>query len=500
MDQYERSDGAGTLLYIVCTKDTTINVFAPYMKINRTRLFESSSAIPIYDQLMNIQTERTNKGVYITADKPISISVFEDVNNGLATEGYLAFPITSISTEYVVASDISDNRSISQFAIAALENSTIVNITLKTTGKVTIYGIKYSSGSVYSLAMSALDTFQVQHDYDLTGTLIQSNKPIAVFSGCRCGFGRQPGVTCQHEVEQIIPIRILGQEYITVPLFPAASYRYRIISPFDNTIVSIEEQNYALRSGDFMERWDTEPLYIHASKPIMVIEYGQCTPTYCVNGSDPSMITIPAISTFSNNITFGMPDILIGEIVQYHLLVVVETNMSQDLILDNKSIGLDGKYTVTTASRKHYTILVTNLTIGDHKLYHPDRSVRFGTVLYGTGRGSSIGFSLGYREDPSKPSVKFVPTGIQNIMLIVTVLRGRATGYEIRAESIADGNTYAQNGTFLQNQTTSSYTFSTTDLPGTCFNFRVVATTGSGQGVGYSDPVIEHNVCYGNNI
>ncbi|KAK3577956.1 hypothetical protein CHS0354_020794, partial [Potamilus streckersoni] len=540
--------------------------------------------IHLDERLVNYHNELTNKGVYVAADKHISIYVIEDSNDVFATEGYLALPISEISTEYVVVTDIIDGRSMCQFVIAALEHNTTVNVTFNTSGKINITGMNYSSGNVLSLEMSSLDTFQVQHDHDLTGTFIKSNKPTAVFSGCKCGSGRPEGGYCQHEVEQIVPVRSLGQEYITVPLLPAASYRYRIIAPYSNTTASIHGKDFTIESGNFLERWDAEPIYIHASKPVMVIEYGQCSYADCSKGSDPSMITIPPISTFFSNLTFGLPQNLTHSDIRNYLLVIIEKDKANELMLDHQRLNLEGRYTVTTATRGIYTVLVTNIPSGYHTLYHPDTSVRFGALFYGTASrtpdvilvplsinnikivltkasGDANGYEINgtpiyggnssiqtgifrydqstathnfttldppgtcfkfqivtttwngilasrsesvFREnvcyDPFKPSVTFVPTGMQNIKLIITVVDGQATGYEISASSITGGNTYAQNGTFLQNQTTSSYNFTTSDMPGTCFNFRIVATSGLGEWAGSSEPVIEPNVCYATKV
>ncbi|KAL3835998.1 hypothetical protein ACJMK2_021453, partial [Sinanodonta woodiana] len=544
---------------------------------------------------MNYHHELKNKGVYVTADKPISIYVIEDSNDVYATEGYLALPISEISTEYVVVTDINEENTLCQFVIAALELNTTVNVTFKTSGTIQINGISYSSGNVFTLEMSSLDTFQVQHDHDLTGTFIQSSEPIAIFSGCQCGKGRPVGGYCQHEVEQLVPVRSFGQEYITVPLLPEASYRYRIIAPYNNTIASINGTNITIESGNFLERWDAEPIYIQASKPVLVIEYGQCSYDDCIKGSDPSMITIPAITTFFSNFTFGLPQNLTTSEISCYLLVIIEQDKADVLMLDHQRINLEvSRYTVTTASRGNYTILVANISSGYHTLHHPDPFVRFGALFYGTGRTTSVGFPLAYYTappipdvilvpsstnsinilltttrgyahgyevkgtpmsggkpsiqsgkfhsnqttamhnfttldppgtcfkfeivtttwygiltsvsepvlrdnvcyDPSKLSVTFVPKGTQTIMLTLRIVDGEASGYKINAESITGGNTYAQNGTFLQNQTTITYNFTTSDLPGTCFNFWVVATSGSGQWARSSELVIEPNVCY----
>ncbi|KAK3609850.1 hypothetical protein CHS0354_015036 [Potamilus streckersoni] len=70
--------------------------------------------------------------------------------------------------------------------------------------------------------------------------------------------------------------------------------------------------------------------------------------------------------------------------------------MANKLMLDHKSLNLEGSYTVKTDIWGNYTIRVANITSGYHQLYHPDTSVRYGAILYGTGEDKSIGVPIGY--------------------------------------------------------------------------------------------------------
>ncbi|KAL3836002.1 hypothetical protein ACJMK2_021457 [Sinanodonta woodiana] len=493
----EYSSTIGTYMYVVCTTETIINISAPHVNMDETRtIMSGTNVIQLNGRLMNFYNGLKTKGVHVIADKPISIYVFEDSDNVFRTEGYLALPTSELSTEYVVVTDSCNTTWKCQFVIAALESNTIVDVTFKTSGTIEINDISYSSGNVFTLGMSSFDTFQVRHYHDLTGTLIKSNKPIAIFSGVKCANNRRLGSYCQHAVEQIVPIRSLGQEYITVPLFPADYYRYRIIAPYNNTIASINGTNMTIESGNFYEGKATDPIYIHTSKPVMVIEYSHCSYQYCRQERNPSMITIPSINTFFSNFTFGMPHTLTRSEMNYYLLVVIENDKADVLMLDNQWIHLEHKYPFTTSWRGNYTILVTKISSGYHTLYHPNAFVRFGALFYGTGEYTSIGFPLGYHSAQPIPDVILVPSSTNSINIVLTTTRGYEQVYEVKGTPMSAGKPSIQTGRFHSNQTTAMHNFTTLDPPGTCFKFEIVTTTWYGILISGSEPVFRDNVCY----
>lgn len=116
-----------------------------------------------------------------------------------------------ISTEPV-------SNSKSQFALAAVNSNTSVPITFKMKRSILLYidGKSYQNGDIYNLTLDRFETYQVAHRTDLTGTVIESSLPIAVFSGDDCNQLENIGY-CDPLVEQLIPTKKLDRSFIVPP-------------------------------------------------------------------------------------------------------------------------------------------------------------------------------------------------------------------------------------------------------------------------------------------
>lgn len=157
--------------------------------------------------------------------KSIFIETFDDVF--VVSHAYRYFsigstaivPLHKLSTSYVVIStEPINDRFKSQFATAAFKDNTSVTISFKMKQNIYLYidGNSFLDGDVYNLTLGKFETYQISHETDLTGTVIESSAPIAVFSGNTCNRLEKIGA-CDHLIQQIIPIRELDKTYIVPP-------------------------------------------------------------------------------------------------------------------------------------------------------------------------------------------------------------------------------------------------------------------------------------------
>ncbi|KAL3836562.1 hypothetical protein ACJMK2_021986, partial [Sinanodonta woodiana] len=98
--------------------------------------------------------------------------------------------------------------------------------------------------------------------------------------------------------------------------------------------------------------------------------------------------------------------------------------------------------------------------------------------------------------NPSTPNAVFVPESVRSIQVNITKGYGQATSYEITGTPVSGAKESIQNGTILSNETSVTHNFTTLDLTGTCFNFRVMTISGAGQGAGRSEAFIMNEICY----
>lgn len=186
-------------------------------QIDRNITFTSYTNISFPFDLACHELTTEYKAVIIRTTEQSTVTLFDADNDG-SNDGTLVLPTNKLSTKYLFSTTegyrLSDDFK-SQFAIGVLHNKTQLNITfnIRNNESLFIEGHKYYSGQVYSHTFRELETLQVSHRRDLTGTYIISNKPVAVFSGNKCNqfFSY---TLCSHILSQLPPIDQFDNEYI----------------------------------------------------------------------------------------------------------------------------------------------------------------------------------------------------------------------------------------------------------------------------------------------
>jgi hypothetical protein len=158
------------------------------------------------------------------------------------------------------------------------------------------------------------------YSYDLTGTLIRSDQPIAVFGGHECTVIAQEGKSCcccDHVEEQLIPLYAWGSEYHAVKLNPRGGSSdedwWLIMAGEDgveiHTVPAIAGiDGLKLDKGAFKRFFASQSFEVTASGPIAVAQYmlsQECT--YKGTG-DPALLVIPAINQYRKEYAILTPD------------------------------------------------------------------------------------------------------------------------------------------------------------------------------------------------
>ena len=145
--------------------------------------------VVIPSELEIIGSVKSGKTIIIESD--YKISVYAIHLEPYTTDGYLAIPVENLGNQYVVATYQSTSDFWNTlFAIFATVDSRVVTVQLTT--EVTYEGINYFRGDTLTLELNQYEAVQIQSnaasssDNDLTGSIVDSNKPIAVISGHQC--------------------------------------------------------------------------------------------------------------------------------------------------------------------------------------------------------------------------------------------------------------------------------------------------------------------------
>lgn len=245
------------------------------------------------------------KAVIIRTTEQSTVTLFDAVYR-VSHGGTLVIPTDKLSTEYLV-STIEGNEN--QFAVGILHNKTQLNITFNigNNESIVVQGQTFSSGDVYSHTFGELETFQVSHRRDLTGTYITSNKPVAVFSGTKCNsFYVFTG--CSHMLSQLPPIDQFDNDYIIPPFYDNSGSFIQVLSPFHstvNTITGNSTSTYHLNDQEHKNITATanNVTIVKSDRPVMVTGYAMGS-----NSNYPYMTVIPGVNQYLDYYKIVVPD------------------------------------------------------------------------------------------------------------------------------------------------------------------------------------------------
>ena len=300
--------------------------------------------------------EERNKGIHIKASGDSRVTVYGINDADVSTDAFLGLPFLTypvLQYRYFVFSTTVSGTDVqfeSRFLIVGCEDATSVTvrptqtieIPTDLTGDIVAKVVDPSSPNAAvntgSFTLNRLQTIQFDASQDLTGTIIESNKPISVFVGHECGQIPSDMTACDHLVEQIPPDATWGQQFFTVPLDVRESgERYRVGTASDNNEVTVtcttegemprqvaQQTIHADRSMTQYVEFDTvgddtdgvtadykrDFCCIETSKPAIVMMYskGHSVDEITLEGisgtqGDPFMLLIPPLSQYSNNYT-----------------------------------------------------------------------------------------------------------------------------------------------------------------------------------------------------
>jgi VCBS repeat-containing protein len=269
---------------------------------------DGTASVLIPQELAMLGTGINSDGLKITSEGDISAYVSN--RRYASTDLSIVFEKATLGDSYVLASDGESIGDGGQFSVQATQDGTTFTFTL-------------SDGQTASISLDAGQTFKfstadtsgnsaigisVSSGFDLTGTIIEANSPVAVFSGHACtniGSG-----ACDHIVEQMPAIDNLSTNYFVSEAFSSTgdgNNLIRVVAAEDDTAVSVDGVGVAtLAKGDFYEFTLSVPgQSITLSKPALVAQYLQGANT--AGEGDPAMSFVPGTETWLSSYVVATP-------------------------------------------------------------------------------------------------------------------------------------------------------------------------------------------------
>lgn len=349
---------------------------------------------------------------HVTSDNLINVYAHSQGNK--SSDAFLVLPTNSLGKDYIVLSYKSDGyfpssggRTPSEFAIVATEDNTLVTIKPSTS--------TFANGTLeQQVTLNKGQVYLVQAEItvenptgDLTGTIINANKPVAVFAGHQRAtvpledFVGTTSPSRDFLCEQLPPIQAWGKGAFIVP-FPQPSQItnrgqdiFRVLAANDNTEIYVDGALLTrLNQGEYYEGRITRPLTITASGPILVAQYKKTSNAEGASYiSDPFMMIIPPEEQFIESCkliniqAYEIQDnLLFTKVYQEHYITLV---VPQDALADTKIDGapIPGSYQQIPSSNYYYAHV--KVSEGKHSI---TSSKPVGVYAYGYGPANSYGY------------------------------------------------------------------------------------------------------------
>jgi len=266
-------------------------------------------------------TDRKPWAYHITSLTPIVAYQFNPLRNVFTNDTSTLLPVDALGTSYraVMYKELPSGLATTIAVIGTSVQPT--NVTLTPRGR-TLAGFIPSTGAgtPVSFTLARGEVAQIssgQVGTDLTGSLITSDRPVAVFSGANCTRIPDNVNWCDHIEEQLYPTTAWGKDFLLVKLSPqgAEPDLWRIVAHEDNTVVTLNPDPtgaspFTLNAGQWREFLTPLDVVASSTKPIEVGQFmvGREYPPNSYPHGDPALIMITPTQQFLSDYPFLTPD------------------------------------------------------------------------------------------------------------------------------------------------------------------------------------------------
>ena len=334
-----------------------------------------------YDEL-KVSDGIENKGIHITALE--EVTVYGLSRYSATTDAFLCLPTDVLGDSYIIPSytGLSGSTGASQLVVVGTQNATEITITP------TVDAQSRTAGVTFTITLEQGEAYQLQATDrgDLTGSVVTSSAPVAVFGSVQCVNVPVGCSACDFIAEEIPPVSTWGECFITAPLAGRNGDAYRFLASEDNTTVYVNGTTVAtLNKGEYFEGLYYIGLHITSDNPILVIQYSRGQSCAGAPG-DPFMMLIPPYEQFLGNYTISTSDSLF---IANYINLVVPTRAIGDVQVDGTVVPANS-FTAIETTGFHYASI--SITIGTHTI---NSNYPVGVHVYGFGSFDSYGYPGG---------------------------------------------------------------------------------------------------------
>jgi RHS repeat-associated protein len=386
-------------LYITSEIDTSGTVSIPGLGFTQDFTVQANQVTTVrmpFGAMMRATDGIENKGIHITAQD--EVTAYGVNHEEASTDAFLALPTDILGNEYLTLGysngtteypDFTYTSMGTQFAVVATADDTSVTITPS------VNAGPHQAGVPFTITLDAGQTYQLQSaeapPADLSGSMIVSDKPIAVFAGHQIVNIPAGFTAADHIVEEMFPEATWGRDFITVPLAERQNGdTFRFLASDDDTHVSIDGTVVAtLNRGQYYEQIISNTSHVTSDKPILVAQYSN---SIAFDGNqfgstgDPFEMLIPPSEQFLADYTVTTPA---EDFPVNYINIVAPAGSENTITIDDVAVSPN---LFSAVGDSGYVAAQVPVSVGSH---HLSGDQPFGIYVYGYGEFDSYGYPGG---------------------------------------------------------------------------------------------------------
>ncbi len=369
-----------------------------------------------YELLLLHNLGKTNKGLLVHTTEPVNLVLHDYVLD--AGDASQILPDNALDTSYVtfgwgIWDDPSDTiglpgeRNCNEFLITAATDSTLVTITPSVN---TLNGLAGGSSVTVQLNRGECyivkaDTSDHPSDPSLSGSKIQSTKPVSVISGLTCGYVPVGDQSCNELMDELIGKKWWGSHFFVQPmgnsdlgvevvLTSDRDFYVKIDNGFTNSTngrITAEFSGTAeIRTFDLQGN----PVRVEAHQLTRGSDFYDFFDFNDLAG-DPTLVSVPDTQYYSDTLLWNTPNLPpdpnTGETFEHFVPIVCLTADLGTTTIDGTPLSLTGTpSSVINGSR--FSAINPGISPGVHEIISPDPLY---ALIAGFNDGDSYSFLAG---------------------------------------------------------------------------------------------------------
>nr|XP_040022015.1 IgGFc-binding protein isoform X1 [Gasterosteus aculeatus aculeatus] len=344
-------------------------------------------------------SQKSPNTVRIEASADVTVTSF---NFKLYTaDTSVVYPVTELGTEYFIFTPAgSPYGSFKEFSVTNGKDSNKVQIF--PSGFIMFEGRVYEKGSQMVIDLKPYESVQLQSPYELTGTRVSSQHPVAVVTGHTCTWQFSK---CNHVYEQLLPVSRWGSNFIVPPLTFQSKFDSVFLQASQPTRATIQRGNreevVTLTGGQILElkSQTSEILSIEADHGIQVLMLFNGVTRSWLHFYDPFLMTILPTERFCSSYSLEALDGF-----ENKALIVAQTRATAELRIDGTNLPRSVQWQKVTGTDFSWTEMSYNENPGHNRLTVSNPGSPF--ALYSIGVTQMNGYgSIGQCIQPGSGSL-----------------------------------------------------------------------------------------------